>query len=102
MKSVNSRSILTGIVLAAAGAAAAHAAAEMATNKPDMEYCYGISKGGDNNCATSKHGCATLGKGDYNGQAVKIDGKLLSEGYLGLQSESHPVEFRNIRLLPLP
>ena len=34
--------------------------------------------------------------------AVKVDGKLLSEGYIGLQSESHPVEFRNIRLLPLP
>lgn len=33
--------------------------------------------------------------------AVKIDGKLLTEGYIGLQSESHPVEFRNIRLLPL-
>jgi hypothetical protein len=33
--------------------------------------------------------------------AVKIDGKVLTEGYIGLQSESHPVEFRNIRLLPL-
>ncbi len=33
--------------------------------------------------------------------AVKVDGKLLTEGYIGLQSESHPVEFRNIRLLPL-
>ncbi|MBY0507884.1 MAG: DUF1080 domain-containing protein [Bryobacteraceae bacterium] len=33
--------------------------------------------------------------------AIKIDGKLLSEGFIGLQSESHPVEFRNIRLLNL-
>mgnify|MGYP000372923758 CR=1 FL=1 len=33
--------------------------------------------------------------------AVKVDGKVLSEGYIGLQSESHPVEFRNIRLLQL-
>jgi hypothetical protein len=33
--------------------------------------------------------------------AVKVDGKVLSEGYIGLQSESHPVEFRNIRLLEL-
>jgi hypothetical protein len=33
--------------------------------------------------------------------AIKVDGKILSEGYIGLQSESHPVEFRNIRLLVL-
>ncbi len=33
--------------------------------------------------------------------AVKVDGKLLSEGYIGLQSESQPVEFRNLRLLQL-
>lgn len=33
--------------------------------------------------------------------AVKQDGKLLTEGYIGLQSESHPVDFRNIRLLNL-
>ena len=33
--------------------------------------------------------------------AVKVDGKVLSEGYIGLQSESHPVEFRNVRMLEL-
>jgi hypothetical protein len=33
--------------------------------------------------------------------AVKQDGKLLSEGYLSLQSESHPIEFRKVELLPL-
>ena len=33
--------------------------------------------------------------------AVKVDGKVLSDGYIGLQSESHPVEFRNVRLLEL-
>ena len=33
--------------------------------------------------------------------AVKMDGKILSEGYIGLQSESHPVEFRKVRLLQL-
>ena len=27
--------------------------------------------------------------------------KLLSEGYISLQSESHPVEFRKVELLPL-
>ena len=33
--------------------------------------------------------------------AVKQDGKLLTEGYICLQSESHPVEFRKVELLPL-
>ena len=33
--------------------------------------------------------------------AVKLDGTLLSGGYISLQSESHPVEFRNIELLNL-
>jgi hypothetical protein len=33
--------------------------------------------------------------------AVKRDGELLREGYISLQSESHPVEFRKVELLPL-
>lgn len=33
--------------------------------------------------------------------AVKQDGKLLAEGSISLQSESHPVEFRKVELLPL-
>jgi hypothetical protein len=33
--------------------------------------------------------------------AVKVDGKVLTDGYIGLQAESQPVEFRNIRLLEL-
>lgn len=33
--------------------------------------------------------------------AVKKDGTLLSEGYISLQSESHPVEFRKVELLNL-
>jgi len=33
--------------------------------------------------------------------AVKQDGKLLTEGYISLQSESHPVEFRKVELLNL-
>ncbi len=32
---------------------------------------------------------------------VKKDGELLSEGYISLQSESHPVEFRKVELLNL-
>lgn len=33
--------------------------------------------------------------------AVKQDGKLLTEGYISLQSESHPVEFRKVELMVL-
>lgn len=33
--------------------------------------------------------------------AVKQDGTMLSEGYIALQSESHPVEFRKVELLNL-
>jgi hypothetical protein len=33
--------------------------------------------------------------------SVKQDGKLLTEGYISLQSESHPVEFRKVELLNL-
>lgn len=32
---------------------------------------------------------------------IKPDGKLLESGYISLQSESHPVEFRNVELLNL-
>lgn len=31
----------------------------------------------------------------------KVDGKLLSEGYISLQSESHPIEFRKVELVDL-
>ena len=33
--------------------------------------------------------------------AAKKDGKLLSEGTISLQSESHPIEFRKVELLNL-
>lgn len=33
--------------------------------------------------------------------SVKIDGKLLVDGYISLQSESHPVEFRKVELVNL-
>lgn len=32
---------------------------------------------------------------------AKVDGKLLDEGYISLQSESHPIEFRKVELLNL-
>jgi hypothetical protein len=34
-------------------------------------------------------------------QKIKKDGTLLSEGYISLQSESHPIEFRKVELLNL-
>ena len=34
-------------------------------------------------------------------QAVKEDGKPLTGGYISLQSESHPIEFRKVELLDL-
>ncbi|MPZ16951.1 MAG: DUF1080 domain-containing protein [Luteitalea sp.] len=45
----------------------------------------------------------TIGGGVANGYdpAVKKDGTALGDGYIGLQAESQPVEFRNIRLLNL-
>jgi hypothetical protein len=33
--------------------------------------------------------------------AIKKDGTLLNEGYIALQAESQPVDFRNVRLLNL-
>ena len=33
--------------------------------------------------------------------AVKKDGMLLSSGYISLQSESHPVEFRKVEIIDL-
>src|SRR5688572_6173250 len=45
----------------------------------------------------------SIGGGVANGwdPAIKKDGTLLTEGYIGLQAESQPVEFRKIRLLNL-
>jgi hypothetical protein len=45
----------------------------------------------------------SIGGGVANGwdPAVKKDGTLLTEGYIALQAESQPVEFRNVKLLNL-
>lgn len=45
----------------------------------------------------------SIGGGVANGYDPKIkqDGKLLTEGYIALQSESQPVEFRRVELLNL-
>jgi len=38
--------------------------------------------------------------GEYNTMKAR-EGELLTQGYISLQSESHPIEFRNIELLDL-
>jgi Domain of Unknown Function (DUF1080) len=44
-----------------------------------------------------------IGGGSVNNfnPAVKQDGALLTEGYIALQAESHPIEFRKVELLNL-
>ncbi|MDF9795975.1 hypothetical protein OKW21_001238 [Catalinimonas alkaloidigena] len=44
-----------------------------------------------------------MGGGTVSGydEALKVDGQMLSSGYISLQSESHPVDFRKIEILPL-
>ncbi len=44
-----------------------------------------------------------IGGGSVSGHdtTLVIDGKLLSEGYIAIQAESHPTEFRKIELLDL-
>jgi hypothetical protein len=44
-----------------------------------------------------------IGGGNVNpvDPAVKIEGKLLREGYISLQSESHPIDFRRVAILDL-
>lgn len=41
------------------------------------------------------------GNVSHHDPSVKKDGTLLSEGWISLQSESHPVEFRKVELLKL-
>ncbi|MDH3271941.1 MAG: DUF1080 domain-containing protein, partial [Gemmatimonadota bacterium] len=45
-----------------------------------------------------------VGGGVVNGfdPSVKQDGSPLSGGYVALQSESHPIQFRSIRIRELP
>ncbi|MFQ6130653.1 MAG: DUF1080 domain-containing protein [Armatimonadota bacterium] len=44
-----------------------------------------------------------LDEGDAEARKlINNGGKMLHEGYIALQSESHPVEFRRVEILPLP
>jgi len=45
-----------------------------------------------------------VGGGSVSGlqdETVKEDGKLLTEGYISLQSESHPIQFRKVEIMEL-
>ena len=48
-----------------------------------------------------EYGGVTYGGGNVNGHdpAQKPDGAPLTSGYIALQSESHPIEFRRVELL---
>jgi hypothetical protein len=50
-----------------------------------------------------KYDMPHIGGGNVSGfdPAVKTDGKPLGEGYIAIQGESHPTEFRKIELLNL-
>ena len=39
---------------------------------PALEKCYGVAKAGQNDCATAKHGCATLAKADRDPEDWKM------------------------------
>ena len=42
----------------------------------ELEKCYGVAKAGQNDCATSKHDCASLAKIDYD----PMDWKMVPKG----------------------
>ena len=50
-----------------------------------------------------EYGNTTYGGGVVSGHRseMKPDGEPLSEGYIALQSEGHPIQFRRIELLNL-
>ena len=60
-------------VFGAASFAITAGAAEHATNAPDKEKCFGISKARENNCAAANgsHSCAGQAKMSFEGQDFK-------------------------------
>ncbi len=45
---------------------------------------------------------AQLDENDPDGRRLIKNGeKMLHDGYIALQSESHPIEFRKVEILPL-
>ena len=84
MKSSTTLQAAIAGVLALGLAAAASAAGPVAPD-PSKDKCYGISKAGQADCATSKHACAGQSKADNDpmdwkyvarGSCEKMGGKL--------------------------
>jgi uncharacterized membrane protein len=46
--------------------------AQMPAPQGGTEKCYGVAKAGQNDCATAKHGCATLAKVDRDPEEWKM------------------------------
>lgn len=62
---MKNRQALIAAALATVCAATATATAAAAQDKSaEQEKCYGIAKAGQNDCATSTHGCASMAKSD--------------------------------------
>lgn len=57
--------------------------------------------GGFTNVNAAGEDWKTVGGMDHPDDWIKNNGLLLKEGYIALQAESHPVDFRNIQLLDL-
>jgi uncharacterized membrane protein len=82
---MNKRHALIAAALAGVCAANASAGGQMDTQgKPDQEKCYGVAKAGQNDCATSVHGCAGMAASDNDpvewknvpkGTCEKVGGK---------------------------
>lgn len=67
----------TSICAAVAGLLAAGLAVAHDPPAPvAQEKCFGVAKAGQNDCGTSKHACATLGKVDRDPE----DWKMVPEG----------------------
>jgi hypothetical protein len=56
-----------------------------------------------NGAPVIEYAAVSYGGGNVNGHdpAAKPDGKPLGSGYIALQSESHPIQFRRVELLEL-
>ncbi len=80
---MNSQTLIRSALAGLIAMGAAQAVAQM-TAPPGKEYCYGISKTGQNDCATSAHACSGQAKKDKDptdfkfvatGTCTKLGGK---------------------------
>jgi uncharacterized membrane protein len=67
---LNTRSLITSALAAAASLAASAAVAEPAAQPAfSFEKCYGVVKAGQNDCQTATHSCAGTSTADNQGDA---------------------------------